>query len=93
MEEMENGKWNMTTPAAAMTFAICLFPFSILPGCSDNAKKPATRPTSVEERQEAALHDPFGYSPYGETNDISGGDLGEFDKDAMKKDLDHVLNP
>jgi hypothetical protein len=63
-------------------------------GCaSDNDKKPTTRPVSMRQRQDAALRDPFSYKPGVEEQDISGGDLGHFDKDAMKKDIDHVFNP
>lgn len=62
-------------------------------GCSDKTSAPTTRPSTVRERQEAALRDPFGYSPYGDSTDISGGDIKTFDKDGFRKDLDHVLNP
>jgi len=62
-------------------------------GCSDNAKKPTSRPSTIRDRQNAAMDDPFGYSPYSEKNDISGGDIDEWDKDGMKKDLDNVFNP
>jgi hypothetical protein len=63
----------------------------LLTSCADN--KPTTRPATARERQDAAMNDPFGYSPYTEKPDISGGDLGHFDKDAFNKDVDHVLNP
>ena len=33
------------------------------------------------------------YSPSDQDEDISGGGLTEFHKDAFKKDMDHVLNP
>lgn len=63
-------------------------------GCSNNAaQKPATRPMTADEKQEAALRDPFSYSPYDEKHDISGGEIGDLDKDALKRDLDHVFNP
>src|SRR5687768_15154326 len=61
-------------------------------GCSSN-KPPATQPSGVRERQEEALKDPFGYSPEVGRSDISGGDVGHLDKKAMRKDIDHVLNP
>ena len=51
-------------------------------------------PTPTERRQNAALRDPFHYSPYSEPqDDISGGELDDFDSKAMKKDVDNVLNP
>ncbi|MGH7213363.1 MAG: hypothetical protein ACREIT_01080 [Tepidisphaeraceae bacterium] len=61
--------------------------------CSDNNKEPTTRPSNMRERQDAALRDPFGYSPEMGNSDISGGGLSEFDKEGFKRDLDHVLNP
>ena len=60
-------------------------------GCSH--KQPTSRPAGAYERQEAALSDPFGYSPDMGKADISGGDLKTLDKKAMRKDIDHVFNP
>ena len=65
-------------------------------GCaSDKKKQPTTRPTSMSERQDAALRDPFSYKAGlgTEDQDISGGDIGHFDKTGMKRDIDHVFNP
>ena len=62
-------------------------------GCASNASKPTTRPSSVADRQDAALKDPFGYSPDMSGSDSSSGDIGKFDREGMRKDLDHVLNP
>ena len=46
----------------------------------------------MEQRQEALLRDPF--SDNNDHNvDISGGKINELDRNALKKDLDHVLNP
>lgn len=59
-------------------------------GCSSNA--PTTRPASMAERQDQAMKDPMNYSPHVNPN-VSGGGIGDFDKDAFKRDLDHVLNP
>jgi len=47
----------------------------------------------VADRQDAALKDPFGYSPDMSGSDSSSGDIGKFDREGMRKDLDHVLNP
>jgi len=85
----------MRTHFCLLPFAFCLLPlaFCLLPaGCSDN-NKPTTRPATVQDRQEDALRDPFGYSPYSEKNDISGGEIDELDKEGLKRDLDHVFNP
>lgn len=70
-------------------------PMASLTACSSPEKRPTTRPATAYERQQKALQDPFGYSPDMDRahEDVSGGDLGHFDRDAMKKDLDHVLNP
>jgi hypothetical protein len=63
-------------------------------GCKID-KQPTTRPSSMDERQNAALKDPMGYSPNlnSPDSDISGGKLNELDRGAMRKDIDHVLNP
>jgi hypothetical protein len=71
-----------------LPLAFCL----LLTACSDNTK-PTTRPMTVQERQDAALRDPFHYSPYSDKNDITGGDIDELDKEGLKRDLDHVFNP
>jgi hypothetical protein len=66
----------------------------LLGGCaSDKDRGPTTRPTSMRQRQDAALRDPFSYKPGIEDQDISGGGIGEFDSDGMKRDIDHVFNP
>ena len=61
-------------------------------GCASD--KPAdNKSTDVYGRQEAALKDPFHYSPDMGKTDISGGGIGDFDKDGMRKDLNDVFNP
>jgi hypothetical protein len=70
----------------------CGFWLLSLSGCASSDKKPSTRPSSMSDRQDAAMRDPFGYKP-DITRDISGGDVGHYDRDGMKKDLNHVLNP
>lgn len=70
----------------SMAFAV------FIGGCASN-RQPTTRPANAAERQDAALRDPFDYKPdMGET-DITGGDLGHFDRAGMRRDVDHVLNP
>ena len=79
---------------AAIGFSFFVFPFAFasLAGCSSNTSKPTTRPASVSDRQDAALKDPFGYSP--NMDHVEGnGDVGKYDREGMRKDLDHVLNP
>ena len=63
----------------------------VLAGCMSD-KQPTTR-SSTRQRQEEALKDPFGYSPDMGSTDVSGGKINQYDKKAMKKDVDHVLNP
>lgn len=62
-------------------------------GCSSDKHASSTQPADTWTRQDSALKDPFGYSPNMKDDDVSGGDLGHFDRDAMNKDIDHVLNP
>ena len=61
-------------------------------GCAAPAK-PTTRPAKLSDRTDKAIADPFGYSPSFDRTDISGGDIGSFDKEGMNRDLNHVLNP
>ena len=58
-------------------------------GCANNP----TGEQTAREKQDRALKDPFGYGPDPKqpTDTVSGN--SEFDKDALKKDLDHVINP
>ena len=61
------------------------------PGC---ATSPATtQPSSVSEDADQALRDPFNYKQTSDFHDISGGGLTDLNKDAFKRDVDHVLNP
>lgn len=73
-------------------FSVVSFCVFCVIGCSPS--HPSTQPSTVSERADQALRDPFGYNPQStKYPDVSGGDLGHFDKDAMRKDLDDVLNP
>jgi hypothetical protein len=47
--------------------------------------------STATERQEKALKDPFSYSPDLKQNSTSV--TGNGDKDALKRDVDHVFNP
>ena len=64
-------------------------------GCSaDNHKQPTTKPATAYDRQEEALKDPFGYSPNMDQKEVSGGGgWGHYDRNGMRKDVDHVVNP
>jgi hypothetical protein len=61
-------------------------------GCSSDKHGATTRPATAYDRQQAALKDPMEYSP-NMNQDISGGDIGHYDRKAMRKDIDDVLNP
>lgn len=59
----------------------------LIGGCADDS--------TMRQRQDSALRDPFNYSPYGKSNpdDISGGGTMEFKKDAFNRDVKSVFNP
>jgi hypothetical protein len=85
---------------ARRSVIVNLLPISVLicvhlwlfSGCASETKKPTTQPTSMSQRQDAALRDPFGYKP-DTSRDISGGDIGHLDRDGLKRDLNNVFNP
>jgi hypothetical protein len=97
---MANGKWQMDENKRLFHLPFSIFHLPLLAvllvGCaSDEKPGPTTKPAGVKDRQEAALRDPMGYSPNMNSPDtnISGGKLHELDRGALKKDIDHVLNP
>jgi len=65
---------------------------AMLAGCASDKHAATTRPSTAYDRQQAAIKDPFDYSP-NMNQDISGGGIGTYDKKAMRKDIDDVLNP
>jgi hypothetical protein len=71
-------------------------PFCLLllaTGCSYESKSDPP-PMTLREKQEAALKDPMNYKPEEEKPyDISGGGINNLDKKALKRDLDHALDP
>jgi hypothetical protein len=46
-----------------------------------------------EERQDKAMKDPFGYSPDLKNADMTVSGHTDFDKQELKRDVDHVINP
>lgn len=61
---------------------------AVLSGC--------TTPEPTPDRRQAGLKDPMNYDPTG--NDWpsvsgSGGGIMDYDKKAMKRDMNNVLNP
>ena len=71
---------------------ISLMGLCALVGCAEK-KQPTTRPSTAYERSQQALQDPFNYSPDMGDHDVSGGGIGDLDRDALQKDVDHVLDP
>ena len=53
---------------------------------------PSTQPTAAD-RQDKALKDPFGYSPDLKNSDMTVSGHSDLDKQELKRDLDHVINP
>ena len=69
-------------PAACAAFCVLQ-----LAGCA-----PSTQPTA-EDRQDKAMKDPFGYSPDLKNADMTVSGHTDFDKQELKRDVDHVINP
>jgi len=91
MREDQRPKAEGRRAASASTFCLLCSGFClllVLPGCGPQPDQP-----SAYERQEKALKDPFGYNPDLKKSDMSVSGNGEFDKDGLHRDLDHVLNP
>jgi len=65
---------------------------AFLCGCAGKAQPAATRPASMYDRQQALLHDPFGWSPDLKKSDMTVSGDGD-DGAALKRDLEHVANP
>jgi hypothetical protein len=68
----------------------CAYCFSA--GCVDIKSNDETR-TTMRQRQDAALQDPFSVEPDQSGYDVSGGDIRTLDRKALKRDLDTVFNP
>jgi hypothetical protein len=74
-------KWQFLTLGALVLLGVT--------GCSETET-----PSTMRQRQDAALRDPWKYSPHEvDQTDISGGGVMEFKNKAFKRDLDSVLNP
>ena len=70
--------------AALLPGACC-----IMAACTTNT----STETATSRPGDGLENDPLGYNPHIEELNISGGGLGNYDKNAMKKDLDDVFNP
>lgn len=87
---MKRGRWRRRLSLCVLHFAFCVG----FIGCAKGpTTQPTTRPSTLQQRQDKALHDPFGYSPDTEQTDISGGGLTDFDRDGFNRDLKNALDP
>jgi len=65
----------------------------LLAGCnSTTSRQPSSRPMSLDQRQQRAIENPWDDSLYN-TQEDRNSDISRTDKDGIKRDLDHVLNP
>ena len=85
------GAWRRSLWSCLLPVAFCV---TLPVGCAKKGEPGATsRPSTLRERQDKALKDPFGYSPDVDRTDISGGGLTGFDRDGFGKDMKNVLDP
>jgi hypothetical protein len=89
-EDSRGDVTRVAAPFCLLTTVYCLLAFA--PGCTQPTAS-TTQPTDMRSRQDAAMKDPFGYSPNAGKTDISGGGLTDFDRDGFQKDLKNVLDP
>jgi hypothetical protein len=82
---------NSSSPSVALFLGMVTLGMTIA-GCASNQHGATTRPMTAAQRQDAALNDPFGYSPDFDSSDSHRG-WDQYDREGMKKDLDHVFNP
>ena len=80
-------------PSCLRAFVPACLLLSVLTGCSYESKSDPP-PQTLREKQEAGLKDPMNYKPEEEKPyDISGGGINNLDKKALKRDVDHALDP
>lgn len=62
--------------------------------CADKSKEPTTKPLTMQQRQQKALQDPFGYKFTEEDfPSVTGGGTADLDKKSIKRDMDSFWNP
>lgn len=60
-------------------------------GCTVSGGNATTKPTSWNDQ---ARNDPFNYNPdFNDWPSVSGGGINHLDRDALNRDMNHVLNP
>jgi hypothetical protein len=72
--------------------------FWILAGCKSShpTTQPTTKPMTAVERQNAAKKDPFNYDPFqsdGGKSRVSGGGIGDYDKQGINGDMKRLFDP
>jgi hypothetical protein len=73
---------------ARLFASLALVIIASLAGCAENSGNQS----NASRRADEAIRDPWGYQTSPPT-DITGGDTGHLDRDAMQRDVDHFLNP
>ncbi|MGA2443716.1 MAG: hypothetical protein ABSH08_22405 [Tepidisphaeraceae bacterium] len=81
----------MTTRLTTLAMASMAVLLVLCAGCSSNSQLSDDDSTPGDPTTRA-MSDPMGYAP-AQHEDISGGGLTDFNSDAFKKDMNHVLNP
>jgi hypothetical protein len=71
-----------------MKFVLSSLACCTIVGCADDKKA-----STMRQRQQSALNDPFSVNADTSRIDISGGDVGHYDKAGMKKDVHDFLDP
>src|SRR5438552_17958817 len=91
-DQKEPGKDERAVPQSAETIMrlIGIIWVSLAVSACSSSKHATTRPAGAYDRQEAALHDPLGYSPGIDKRDVRGGKSDEYDKHASRNDLDQL---
>jgi hypothetical protein len=69
-----------------LALALVAGALALAAGCTSSASSDWDDPTT------RALDDPMDYSPP-RNDDVMGGGITNFDRDAFNRDMDHVLNP
>lgn len=88
MKVVVSGPKGRTRKAPASFVLLCGLGCLVVAGCNGQSTQDA-----AVERQDKALKDPFGYSPDLKKSDMTVTGNGSFDKEALKRDVDHVVNP
>ncbi len=91
---MKRGTEAHTDKAAKrVRFALSPCLRACVPACLLLCSCATDKPETVRERQDRLLADPFSAKLDEKPRDISGGTLGELNRDEMRKDLNSVFNP